>query len=163
MFEIFKRRNVKVASLVAPISGKVVSLSEVEDPVFSQKMAGEGVAIKPIGDTIVSPVDGQLTLVFGTKHAFVVTTDEGIEILVHIGIDTVSLNGEGFEKIVGEGQRVQAGTPIIKINRSFIEGRRFSLITSVLITNPHITESIDRFENIECTAGQTTIIKYKNK
>lgn len=170
MFGFFKKRtkdnNVnnevkeKEYSLVAVANGKVLPLSEVPDPVFAQKMAGDGIAIEPTNDIIVAPCDGELSLVFETKHAFALTLENGIELLVHIGLDTVSLNGEGFEQLVNAGEKVKAGTPIIKINRDLILSKGLKLITPVLITNPDITSSISSNENIDCTAGKTTVINY---
>ncbi|MBD7912521.1 MULTISPECIES: PTS glucose transporter subunit IIA [Clostridium] len=163
MFGFFKKKNNEVKKgpeLVAAVSGKVIPLSEVPDPVFAQKMAGDGVAIDPTGDLVVAPADGELSLVFNTKHAFALTLDNGIELLVHIGVDTVSLNGEGFEQLAEQGTKVKAGTPIIKIDREFIKSKGFSLMTPVLITNPDIVTSIEPIENIDSVAGETTIVKY---
>lgn len=163
MFGFFKRKNneeKKGPQLVAAVDGKVVPLSEVPDPVFAQKMAGDGVAIDPTGDVVVAPADGELSLVFNTKHAFALTLDNGIELLVHIGVDTVSLNGEGFEQLAEQGTKVKAGTPIIKIDREFIKSKGFSLMTPVLITNPDVVSSIEPIENVNSVAGETTIVKY---
>lgn len=146
--------------LVSAISGKAIPLSEVSDPVFAQKMAGDGIAIDATGDTVVAPADGELTLVFKTKHAFALTLENGIELLVHIGIDTVSLNGEGFEQLAEQGTKVKAGTPIIKIDRDFVKSKGFSLTTPILITNPDSTKSITPLENIETTAGETIVVDY---
>ena len=146
--------------LVSAVSGKAIPLSEVPDPVFAQKMAGDGIAIDTTGDTIVAPADGELTLVFNTKHAFALTLDNGIEILVHIGIETVSLNGEGFEQLAEQGTRVKAGTPIIKIDREFIKSKGLSLITPILITNPDATKSITPIENVGTVAGETVVVEY---
>ena len=93
MFGLFK----KELKLIAPATGKTIDLSQVPDQVFAEKMAGDGVAIEVTGDTIVAPADGELSLVFKTNHAFAMTLSNGIELLVHVGIDTVSLEGEGFE------------------------------------------------------------------
>ena len=142
------------------MSGKSIPLSETPDPVFAQKMAGDGLAMDPASDTIVAPADGELTLVFNTKHAFAITLDNGVELLVHIGIETVSLNGEGFEQLAEQGTKVKAGDPIIKIDREFIKSKGLPLITPVLITNPDILKSISPIENIETVAGETTILEY---
>lgn len=163
MFGFFKKKKNeenKGPQLVAAVTGKVVPLSEVPDPVFAQKMAGDGVAIDPTGDVVVAPADGELSLVFNTKHAFALTLDNGIELLVHIGVDTVSLNGEGFEQLAEQGTKVKAGTPIIKINREFIKSKGFSLMTPVLITNMDVVTSIDAIENIDSIAGETPIVNY---
>ncbi len=164
MFEFLKNKKNKTQNinfkLSAPVSGKSIPLSEVPDPVFAQKMAGDGLAINPISDTIVAPADGELTLILSTKHAFAMTLENGIELLVHIGLDTVSLNGEGFEKLIEQGTKVKAGTPIIKINPDFIKEKGFSLISLVLITNPEILTSIKIMENVDTIAGETTILEY---
>ncbi len=151
----------KELKLIAPIDGNTIALSNVPDPVFSQKMAGDGTAIDSTGDIVVAPCDGELTLIFKTNHAFAMSLDNGIELLVHIGIDTVSLNGEGFERLIEPGQTVKAGTPIIKINRQIIKEKNLSLITPVLITNPDSVKSIKPIINERVTAGNDIIIIYK--
>ena len=164
MFGFFKKKKNEPVydnlKFVAPVDGKSIPLSEVPDPVFAQKMAGDGLAINPTGDTVVAPADGELTLVFNTKHAFAMTLDNGIELLVHIGIDTVSLNGEGFEQLAEQGTKVKAGTPIIKFNKDIISEKGLSLTTPVLITNPDNAKSIKAIENIDTKAGETTVLEY---
>ncbi len=161
MFGFFKKKKQNESlNFVAPVNGKVIELSEVPDPVFAQKMAGDGVAIDTTGDIIVAPCDGELSLIFKTKHAFAMTLDNGIEILVHIGIETVSLKGEGFKQLVEQGTKVKAGTPIIKIDRNFIKSKGLSLITPVLITNPDSVKSIDKKINMDAIAGETIIMEY---
>ena len=165
MFGFFKKKKVteekdNTLRLVSAVSGKSIPLSEVPDEVFAQKMAGDGLAIDSTGNTVVAPADGELTLVFKTKHAFALTLDNGIELLVHIGIETVGLNGEGFEQLVEQGTKVKAGTPIIKFDREFIKGKGLSLITPILITNPDSAKSINTIENVETVAGETVVIEY---
>lgn len=152
--------SVKTFKFVAPATGKSLPLSETPDPVFAQKMAGDGLAMLPEADVIVAPADGELTLVFNTKHAFAMTLDNGVELLVHIGIETVTLNGEGFEQLAEAGTRVKAGDPIIKIDREFIKSKGLPLTTPVLITNPDILKSITPVENVETVAGETTVLEY---
>lgn len=164
MFGLFKKKKEENQDnslrLVAPVNCKSLPLSEVPDPVFAQKMAGDGLAMDPDDDIIVAPADGELTLVFNTKHAFAMTLDNGIELLVHIGIETVSLNGEGFEQLAEAGTKVKAGTPIIKVDREFVKSKNLPLITPVLITNPDILKSITPVENVNTVAGETTILEY---
>ena len=164
MFGLFKKKKEENQDnslrLVAPVNGKSLPLSEVSVPVFAQKMAGDGLAMDPDDDIIVAPADGELTLVFNTKHAFAMTLDNGIELLVHIGIETVSLNGEGFEQLAEAGTKVKAGTPIIKVDREFVKSKNLPLITPVLITNPDILKSITPVENVNTVAGETTILEY---
>lgn len=153
----------KDSKFLAPVDGKVINLSEVPDPVFAEKMAGDGVAIDTTGNTIVAPCDGELSLVFQTNHAFAMTLKDGVELLVHIGIDTVSLNGEGFERLAEPGTKVKAGTPIIKIDREFITSKGISLITPVLITNVDSVKDITPVVGINVSAGVDTILTYKTK
>lgn len=164
MFGFFKKKKNEAQDnnfkLIAPLSGKSIPLSEVPDPVFAEKMAGDGLAINPTGDVIVAPADGELTLVFNTRHAFAMTLENGVELLVHIGIDTVSLNGEGFEQLAEQGTKIKAGTPIIKINPEFIKEKGLSLVTPVLITNPDVLTSIKAIENLDTISGETTILEY---
>ena len=157
MFGLFKKNTL---NFVAPVDGKTMDLSEVPDPVFAQKMAGDGLAIDATGDVIVAPCDGDLTLVFKTKHAFAMTLDNGIELLVHIGIETVSLNGEGFEQLAEAGTKVKAGTPIIKIDREFIKSKNLPLVTPILITNPDVVKSMDAKTGLDAKAGETVVLEY---
>src|SRR5437868_14007175 len=94
--------------VLAPLDGTVVDLEAVPDEVFAQKMAGDGVAIDPSGNVAVAPVSGELVKLFPGGHAFGISTREGIELIVHIGLDTVELKGDGFENIATEGQTIQA-------------------------------------------------------
>lgn len=167
--KLFGKSETKVESkveapknaLIAVADGDLIPLSEVPDPVFAGKMAGDGAAIMVKGNTIVAPADGDLSLVFGTKHAFAMTLENGLEILVHIGVDTVSLNGEGFEQLVEAGTKVKAGTPIIKIDRDFILGKGLSLATPVLITNVDAAKSINAVESGSVTAGKDVVVNFE--
>ena len=118
--------------ILAPIDGTVVELESVPDEVFAQKMAGDGVAIDPSGAVAVAPISGTLVKLFPGGHAFGIATDEGIELIVHIGLDTVELHGKGFENIATEGQTVQAGTPIVRFNRATIERTGKAIISPVV-------------------------------
>ena len=108
-------------SILAPLDGMVVDLESVPDEVFAQKMAGDGVAIDPSGQLAVAPVAGDLVKLFPGGHAFGIVTSDGVELIVHIGLDTVELKGQGFENIATEGQKVQVGTPIVRFDRTAIE------------------------------------------
>ncbi|MPQ44490.1 PTS sugar transporter subunit IIA [Clostridium tarantellae] len=159
MFGFFK----KELKLIAPVDGTTIDLSKVPDEVFAGKMAGDGVAIDPIGETIVAPADGELSLIFKTNHAFAMTLDNGVELLVHIGVDTVSLNGEGFERLIEPGVKVKAGTPIIKINKDFILSKGLSLATPILITNVDMVKDLVPTINKSVTAGNDVVLTYKLK
>lgn len=151
----------KTTSLLAVADGEAIPLSQVPDEVFAQKLAGDGMAIDVKGNTICAPADGELALIFKTKHAFAMTLDNGVELLVHIGVDTVGLNGEGFEQLAEQGTRVKAGTPIIKIDRDFILSKGLSLATPILITNVDAVKSITPVESGSVVAGQTTVVNYE--
>lgn len=99
--------------VLAPLDGTVVALEQVPDEVFAQKMMGDGVAIAPSGTTAVAPISGTLARLFPGGHAFGLAADHDLELIVHIGLDTVELQGQGFANIAQEGQQVQAGTPIV--------------------------------------------------
>jgi glucose-specific phosphotransferase system IIA component len=120
--------------VLAPLDGTVVALENVPDQVFAQKMVGDGVAIDPSGQLAVAPVSGNLVKLFPGGHAFGISTKEGVELIVHIGLDTVELNGEGFENIAREGQKVKAGTPIVRFDRATIE-RTGKVILSPVVSS----------------------------
>lgn len=119
--------------ILAPLDGTVVDLENVPDEVFAQKMAGDGVAIDPSGEIAVAPVSGTLVKLFPGGHAFGISTPEGVELIVHIGLDTVELKGKGFQNIATEGQTLQAGTPIVRFDRTAIE-RMGKLILSPVVS-----------------------------
>ena len=152
------KKNIQV---LAPIDGKVIDLSQVEDRVFSQRLAGEGVAIASTGDTVVAPVGGKISFMFKTNHAFVITTANGIQVLVHIGTDTLNLHGEGFKNLKDMGDTVKPGDEILKLDRSFIEGKGCCLVVPVLITKPEDVEFLEMNIGNLVKAGQETIMRYK--
>jgi glucose-specific phosphotransferase system IIA component len=118
--------------ILAPLDGKVVELEKVPDEVFAQKLAGDGVAIDPSGQVAVAPISGTLVKLFKGGHAFGISTPEGIELIVHIGLDTVELKGQGFQNIATEGQEVKAGTPIVRYDRATIESLGKQIISPVV-------------------------------
>jgi len=131
MFNIFKKK--KQNQLVAPVDGDLISIVDVSDEVFSTKVMGDGFAIKPTSDLIVSPIDGEITNVFPTKHAISIETDDGLEILLHLGIDTVELNGAPFEVMVTKGQSVSAGDELAKMDRAEVaKGEKEDTVILVL-------------------------------
>ena len=127
---------------VSPIKGEIQPLSEVPDAVFSQKMMGDGFAIIPSEGVVVSPVDGTIVSFFPTKHAIGIESDSGREILIHVGIDTVKLDGEGFEALVSQGDRVKKGQPLLKVDVDYIQEHAVSIITPIIFTNLFEGESV---------------------
>ncbi|SFB26095.1 MULTISPECIES: glucose-specific PTS transporter subunit IIBC [unclassified Bacillus (in: firmicutes)] len=127
---------------VSPIKGEIKPITEVPDQVFSGKMMGDGFAIIPSEGTIVSPVDGKIINLFPTKHAMGILSDTGREILIHVGIDTVNLKGEGFEALVSENDTIKKGQPLLKVDLDFIKERATSIMTPIVFTNLAAGESI---------------------
>ena len=121
--------------LTSPLSGEVVELANVNDPVFSSGAMGKGLAVKPSEGVVYAPADAEVTIAFETGHAYGLKTASGAEILIHIGIDTVSMNGNGFEKLVVAGDKVKAGTPIAKFDAAKIAEAGLDDTTMVIVTN----------------------------
>lgn len=130
-----KETETATQSIVVPATGELMKITEVPDQVFSGKMMGDGFAIKPTNGEFVSPVNGKIINVFPTKHAIGIMSDDGKEILIHIGIDTVHLNGEGFEMMIAEGDEVVQGDVLVKVDLPYIEKHATSIITPIVFTN----------------------------
>ncbi|QQZ09121.1 glucose-specific PTS transporter subunit IIBC [Heyndrickxia vini] len=128
--------------IVSPAKGELKPITEVPDQVFSGKMMGDGFAILPMEGLIASPVNGKIVNVFPTKHALGIMSDGGREILIHVGIDTVNLKGEGFETLVNEGDRVEAGQPLLKVDLEFLKEKVPSIMTPIVFTNLNEGEQV---------------------
>ena len=158
MFGFKKKEEEK--KVLATQNGKVIELEEVPEEVFAQKMLGDGVAIIPESNEICSPVDGTIIQVPDTLHAYGIQTNDGLDILVHIGINTVELKGEGFESLVKEGDKVKAGDVIAKADLNFIKSKNYEIHTPVLITNFDEVKSFSK--NLgSAKEGETVIFTYK--
>ena len=121
---------------LAPMAGKLVPLDQVPDPVFAGKIIGDGFAIDPASGDVISPVDGTITsFMADTRHAVGITADDGTEVLIHIGIDTVTLGGAGFTSLVAQEERVTAGQLLLQVDLGQIQDKVPSLITPVVFTN----------------------------
>lgn len=131
MFGLFEKKKLEV---LTPCKGEVISLKDVNDEVFSKKMAGEGVAIVPKDSIICSPIDGIITKIFPTNHAFAIN-NKGIEVIVHIGLDTVTLAGEGFRRLASEEQSVKAGDPIVEVDLELLRAKGIDLTIPVVISS----------------------------
>lgn len=119
----------------APVEGNLVQLEDVPDPVFSEGLMGKGIAIEPANNTICSPVDGKISMIAPSKHAIGINTLDGVEILIHIGLETVELNGKGFEVLVSEGETISTGTPLIEFDKLSLEEQSYNTITPIIVTN----------------------------
>src|SRR6476661_7172000 len=121
--------------VLAPISGQVWPLERVPDPVFAQKMVGDGLSIDPTDAVLVAGCDGEVVALHAAGHAVTIRTPEGIDLLMHVGIDTVNLKGQGFHPRVRVGDRVRAGGPLIEFDLDFVATHAKSLLTQVIVTN----------------------------
>ena len=143
--------------VTAPFSGTLVPLSEVPDETFASGVLGEGIAIEPSDGLFCSPVDGAVETIAETKHAIGFAADNGLEILVHVGLETVSLNGEGFEILIKEGDRVKAGQPVAKADLALIRERGLKTITSIVLTGGADDMELHCAEGI-AAAGKTPVL-----
>lgn len=124
-------------------TGNVIPLDSVKDPVFSQKILGDGFAINPVDNKIFSPVSGSISTIFPTKHAIGIKTDTGLDILVHMGIDTVELNGHPFDIFVNEGDKVTNNTQIANVDLDLLERENKMSTIMIIITNMEIVKKIE--------------------
>ena len=146
MFGLFKSKK---QMLVSPADGDIVQLEEVPDEVFSAKLAGDGIALMPRSNTFVAPVSGVVSKIFSTNHAFSIRTSSDLEVMVHIGLDTVELNGEGFKALAKEGDKVSVGKPIISADLAFIESKGKPIITPIVVNHDkELTISCDKVRTI---------------
>ena len=122
-------------NICAPVKGRLVPLSKVNDPTFAEEILGKGAAIIPEDGHFVSPIKGTVQTVFGTKHAMGLLSDTGVEVLLHVGLDTVKLNGKYYEALVKDGDKVDVGTPILKVDLDGVKSEGYDVITPVIITN----------------------------
>ena len=122
-------------TLLAPVTGEVVALDQVPDEAFASKAVGDGLAIRPTDKIVVAPADGTVVKIFNTNHAFCLETDKGAEIVVHMGIDTVALEGQGFKRLVEEGAEVKAGQPILELDLDYLNANARSMINPVVVSN----------------------------
>lgn len=142
----------QVEIVSAPMSGKVVKLSDIKDQAFASGTLGEGVAIAPTSGQVVAPVSGTVTVLFNTLHAIGITSDTGVEVLIHIGMDTVNLNGEGFTAHVKQGDKVVKGQPLVDVDLDLLNSKGYSVDTPVVITN-----SKDLLDTLTTTSDQVSI------
>ncbi|WMY94887.1 MAG: PTS glucose transporter subunit IIA [Arsenophonus sp.] len=147
-----------VINIIAPISGEIFQIEDVPDVVFSEKIVGDGVAIKPSGNKILAPMNGTISKIFETNHAFSMKSDSGIELFVHLGIDTIDLKSEGFSRIAKEGQKVKIGDLILNFDLPLIEKKAKSTLTPVIISNIDEIKKLIKSTGY-ITAGKTIIMK----
>lgn len=150
-----------VATLLAPVSGEVVALEAVPDEAFASKAVGDGVAIRPTGHLVVSPLAGTVVKIFATRHAFCLVSEQGVEVVVHMGLDTVALEGKGFRSLISEGDRVIAGQPVLEMDLDYLNQHARSMISPVVISNMDEYSGLTLLAGHQVVAGETALFEIK--
>jgi len=150
-----------IATLLAPVSGNVVALDAVPDEAFASKAVGEGLAIKPTGKVVVAPAAGTVVKIFDTNHAFCLETSSGVEVVVHMGLDTVALGGKGFTRLVEEGAMVSAGQPVLEMDLDFLNANARSMISPVVVSNSEDFVGLTLLATGAVVAGETPLYEVK--
>mgnify|MGYP005756997209 FL=1 len=154
MFEFLKKEETEI---VAPVDGTCIRLEDVPDDAFASGKMGPGFAIRPTGEEVVSPVEGEIIMIPETHHAFGIQTKNGEEVLVHIGLNTVLLLGEGFKVLANQGDAVKAGDPIIQFDKALIESKGKDVTTIVTFTSGSVKKvELDCYDK-EVKAGQVLV------
>jgi len=144
MFDFFKKKADKADDCIySPVKGKIIASSQVNDPTFAEEMLGKGFAVIPQDDEIFSPCDGEVALVFDTKHAISIRSSEGAEILIHMGLDTVKLAGKYFEVFVEAGSKVKKGDLIAKADFAKIKEEGYDTVIPIILLNTDSYGSVD--------------------
>lgn len=131
-----------MGTIVSPVSGVVVPLEEVPDGVFADRVLGDGLAVRPTSGQVVAPVDGRIAKLFPGGHAIVVETADGVQVMIHIGIDTVRLRGRGFTVQAAEGQAVRAGDPLVLVDVAKLAGDGVELVSPVVLISGHAADPL---------------------
>ena len=145
MFNFFKKKKAAGEIIGAPIEGEAVVSAEISDPTFGEELLGKGMAIKPAVGKVYAPVNGTVTMVFETKHAISITSEGGAEILIHVGLDTVSLNGAPFTIHVNADDKVKKGDLIAEFDMEAIKAAGLETITPIIICNSDDYKEVNRF------------------
>jgi PTS system D-glucosamine-specific IIC component len=150
-------------SFVSPLAGKVLPITEVPDQVFSGKMMGDGFAIEPTEGVVKSPVNGKIVNLFPTKHAIGILSDEGKEILIHVGLDTVNLKGEGFEALIKQDDTIEQGQELLRFDLDFIKENATSTITPIVFTNLAEGEYVEINKKEQVSLNEKDVVSIKQK
>ena len=162
MFGFFnKNKEEKSLILKSPVVGRCFDISDIPDEVFSSKMLGDGIGFESADGVLYAPVDGEILQVFPTKHALILKSKEGIEILLHIGIDTVEMKGEGFEAFTEKGKQVKAGDKLLTFDNKLIKAKAKTNLSVLVVTNNDIIESFKfNLGNVD-KSNEVIVIKFK--
>ncbi|MEG0296869.1 MAG: PTS glucose transporter subunit IIA [Clostridium sp.] len=135
MFNIFKKKKEEFEEIVSPLEGVVIPLNQIPDPVFAEKMMGDGIGIIPTEGKLCSPVDGEVVQVFETKHAIILKSNNGTDILIHVGLETVSLDGVPFDVKVEQGQKIKKSQLLMEVDLEYIKSNGLQIVTPVILVN----------------------------
>lgn len=153
---LFKRKANKL-QIGAPVKGNAVSIREVSDPTFGEEILGKGVALQPSEGKIYAPADGEVSLLFDTLHAVTITTEEGVEILVHVGLDTVTLKGQHFTAHTATGAKVKKGDLLLTVDLEQLRAAGYDVITPMVICNTDDFISVEAVAQDAVNAGDTVL------
>ncbi|SFL69168.1 PTS sugar transporter subunit IIA [Salibacterium qingdaonense] len=156
--KFFQHNDTKTAVITAPVTGTYIDLKDVPDPTFSEKMMGDGFAVESKEGRLSSPVKGRVLQVFPTHQAVGIKSEEGLDILLHIGLETVDRHGEGFHVHVREGQHVETGDPLIDFSLEQVGKRAKSAVTPLILTESSQIAAMEHKDVTEVTAGETQVI-----
>jgi len=163
LFDKFKKLvsddngNANNLNIVSPLEGEIIAIEDVPDVIFAEKIVGDGIAIIPTGNKLVAPVTGEIVKIYETNHAFAIRSNEGLEVLVHFGLDTVELRGEGFTRIAEEGQQINTGETIIEFDLALLTEKAKSVITPCIVSNMDEIKSMTKTEG-KVSLGETVVL-----
>lgn len=150
----------KEKQLLAVMDGRAVALDKVPDEAFASGILGVGLAIEPTAGTVYAPISGKIESITDSKHAYSILSDDGLDLLVHIGIDTVTLGGEGFLPMVQKGDHVNAGDVLARVDLDLLRARGLATVTPVIITSPDLLSKKEIFLG-DTVGGKTVIMRYR--
>lgn len=162
MFSFLKKKGKEAQEFKAYVSGSVMPIEQVGDGMFSEKIMGDGIAIEPEDELLLAPADGEVTVVMdGSFHAAGMKTDGGVELLLHIGLDTVGMNGEGFTAFVKPGDKVKTGDKMISFSKKAIAAHNLRDVVIMVVTNQDECPEVELMSGMHALAGETVVAKYK--
>lgn len=156
MAKLLKKKKEHVIG--APVKGKAVPFQEVKDPIFSEELLGKGIGIIPMDGQIYAPADGKIEMVFDTLHALSMTTGDGTEILIHVGIDTVQLKGDGFKSYVKAGDRVKKGASLLSVDLEKVKRNGYDPVTLMVVCNTGDYASVEGISGMDLLAGDDVLV-----
>ena len=160
MFKGLFGKKEKNNKLYAPLKGEAVLLENIEDPMFAQKILGDGIAIEPSEGKVYSPADGTVSMIADTKHAIGINTQDGLELLIHIGMDTVALKGEGYIPKVEAGASVKKGDLLMEFDMDFIKEKGYSCVTPMIVTHMDDIKGVTPHAGA-AVPGETVVVEYE--